>query len=311
MSRSLLTRVFAVTLCTPMSALATVDSGWALEPSGTTLAVVQSAAAAGETGSRVLQVEAPVFMGDRIKTGSVGEAQLRFRDQTRLVVGKNSSLLIDSFVFNDNNTASKVGMQALRGTFRFITGVSQKQAYSIRTPSMTIGVRGTRFDFSVSRSGETTFALFEGGARVCDRAGRCLELTGRCAVVVSSPGRGIRQLEGGTERAARLRADFPYIASQARLLPDFRVDTSSCIVQHASLTDPVDPVDPASPLLLPGVAPPAVLPPPTTTPPAPAQGTGNPGNNKNVGHAGENPSGRDYGGGSRGRGDGHGRGKNK
>ena len=306
MSRSLLTGVFVVTLCTPLSALAMVDSGQALEPSGTTVAVVQSAAAAGATGSRVLRVEAPVFMGDRIKTGAVGEAQLRFRDQTRLVVGKNSSLLIDSFVFNDNNTASKVGMQALRGTFRFITGVSRKQAYSIRTPSMTIGVRGTRFDFSVSRSGETSFALFEGGARLCDRAGKCLELSGRCAVVVSSPGRGLRQLEGGAERAARLRADFPYVASQARLLPDFRVDTSSCVVQHASLSDPLDP---AIPLLLPGVAPPVVLPPPVDPPPT--QGIGNPGNDKNVGRAGENPGNGNFGGGTRGKSDSHGHGKKK
>jgi hypothetical protein len=308
MISSICVRIAPALACAALVGFATCNPSVALEPSGTTVAVVQSAAAAGATGSRVLQVEAPVFMGDRIKTGAIGEAQLRFRDQTRLVVGKNSSLHIDSFVFNDNDTATKVGMRALRGTFRFITGVSNKQAYSIRTPSMTIGVRGTRFDFSVSRSGETSFALFEGGARVCDRSGRCLELSGRCAVVVSSPGRGIRQLEGGTERAARLRADFPYVASQARLLPDFRVDTSSCVVQHASLDDPIDP---AIPLPLPGVAPPVVLPPPTATPPTPTQGTGNPGNNKNVGHAGENPSGRDYGGGSRGRGDGHGRGKNK
>jgi hypothetical protein len=308
MSSSLLTRVFAVTFCTSVSALVAVDSGSALEPSGTTVAVVQSAAAAGATGSRVLQVEAPVFMGDRIKTGAVGEAQLRFRDQTRLVVGKNSSLLIDSFVFNDNNTASKVGMQALRGTFRFITGVSNKQAYSIRTPSMTIGVRGTRFDFSVSRGGETSFALFEGGARLCDRAGRCLELSGRCAVVVSSPGRGIRQLEGGAERATRLREAFPYVASQARLLPDFRVDTSSCNIQRASLETELEPLIPPAPDLALVLPPPPPPPPPPTPEPSPF---GNPGNNKNVGHAGEHPGGGNFGGGTRGKSDGHGHGKNK
>lgn len=300
MSRLILARVFGATFCALLSAAATFDLAAALEASGTTVAVLQSAAATGATGSRVLQVEAPVFMGDRIKTGAVGEAQLRFRDETRLVVGKNSSLLIDSFVFNDDNTASKVGMRALRGTFRFITGVSRKQAYSIRTPSMTIGVRGTRFDFSVSGSGETSFALFEGGARLCDRAGRCLDLSGRCAVVVSRPGGGIRQLEGGAERAARLRADFPYVASQARLLPDFRVDTSSCAVRYASLSDPPDPL---IPLLPPGVVPPIVPPPVIDPPPR----VGNPGNDKNVGHAGENPGNGNFGGGSRGKGDTHGR----
>lgn len=293
------------TACIIFSAVAALDSSAALEPSGTTVAVLQSAAASGATGSRTLQVEAPVFMGDRIKTGSVGEAQLRFRDQTRLVVGANSSLLIDSFVFNDDNTASKVGMRALRGSFRFITGVSRKQAYSIGTPSMTIGVRGTRFDFSVSRNGETTFALYEGGARLCDKGGQCLELSGRCAVVVSPPNGAIRQLEAGPERAARLREEFPYIASQARLLPDFRVDTSGCMIQHARLSDPLaPPVDPFAPA---GVSP--IAPPPGSPPPDPSGGPGNPGNNKSVGNAGENPGGGNFGGGTRGKGEGHGRGQ--
>lgn len=297
MAKSVLTRAAALIVGAGLAASAAVDSSFGLESSGIAVAVVQSAAASGAAGSRVLQVEAPVFMGDRIKTGSVGEAQLRFRDQTRLVVGANSSLLIDSFVFNDDNTASKVGMQALRGTFRFITGVSRKQAYSITTPTMSIGVRGTRFDFSVSGSGETTFALFEGGARLCDRARRCIEIRGRCAVVVSPPSGAIRQLDAGPERSTRLREAFPYIASQARLAPDFRVDTSGCLVQRASLEDDLDPLAPLTAPLQPGV-----VPPPPGTPPAPG-GPGNPGNNKPVGRAGENPGQGGFGGGDHGKGD--------
>ncbi|HWT31047.1 MAG TPA: hypothetical protein VN240_08495, partial [Propylenella sp.] len=87
------------------SALTLPDRASALEPSGTTVAVVQSAAAAGAVGRRVLRVQGPVFMGDRIQTGSVGEAQIEFRDDTRLVVGPRSLLTIDSFVFSENNRA--------------------------------------------------------------------------------------------------------------------------------------------------------------------------------------------------------------
>src|SRR5262245_31798868 len=76
--------------------------GRADEPSGTAVAVLQSAEAAGAaSGQRLLQLQGPVYMGDRIKTGAVGEAQLQFRDSTKLVVGPNSQLLIDKFVFND------------------------------------------------------------------------------------------------------------------------------------------------------------------------------------------------------------------
>jgi len=301
MSRYSVSAAWFVATCSLLS-LFSSSSTLALEASGTTVAVLQSAAASGATGSRILELEAPVYMGDRIKTGSVGEAQLRFRDQTRLVVGANSSLLIDNFVFNDNNTASQVGMRAVRGTFRFITGVSNKQAYSISTPTMTIGVRGTRFDFTVAPNGETSFALFEGGARLCDRARRCVEVTGRCAVVVSPPGSRIQQLEAGPDRAARLRAAFPYIQSQSRLLPDFRVDTSSCSIQRADyeMRDPL--VPPGALAVAPVIEPPA--PPPS---PPPTSGGGNPGNGKPVGGAGENPGRGGFGGGSHGKGDTHGR----
>ena len=71
-------------------------------PSGQALAVVQSTSASGPGGKRVLAATKPVFSGDRITTGKSGEVQIRFEDNTRLVVGPNSSVLIDKFVFNPN-----------------------------------------------------------------------------------------------------------------------------------------------------------------------------------------------------------------
>ena len=217
------------------SALTLPDRASALEPSGTTVAVVQSAAAAGAVGRRVLRVQGPVFMGDRIQTGSVGEAQIEFRDDTRLVVGPRSLLTIDSFVFSENNRARQITMLASKGAFRFITGKSRKQAYSIATPTATIGVRGTRFDLAVTGDGETTLALFEGAARICDLAGQCRRVRGGCAVVVAPPGGGILPVRAGPDRAARLAALFPFVVSQARLLPEFQADTSSCRVRAAAL----------------------------------------------------------------------------
>ena len=70
--------------------------------------MVPAAAASGTSGRRVLEVKGPVFMGDRVQTGASGEAQIEFRDNTRLVVGPNSLMTIDAFVFNENNTAKKM-----------------------------------------------------------------------------------------------------------------------------------------------------------------------------------------------------------
>ncbi len=111
-------------------------------PSGIVLAVVQHSEADGNTGKRVLQPEQPVYAGDRIVTGPVGQAQIRFRDNTKLVVGPNSMMVIDAFVFRDDDTAREISINAVRGAFRFITGNSPKDSYKVITPTSTIGVRG-------------------------------------------------------------------------------------------------------------------------------------------------------------------------
>jgi uncharacterized membrane protein YgcG len=211
--------------------------GLAAEPSGTAVAVLQSAEAVGSaSGRRVLAVQAPVFMGDRIITGPAGEAQLRFRDETRLVVGANAQLVVDAFVFNSQTSAKNVSIDAVRGAFRFITGGSPKQAYSIHTPTATIGVQGTQFDFSVAGNGQTSFVLYEGSAKLCDLSGHCIVLSGGCSVAVLAPHRSARRLTSVSDRAVVLGSAFPYLRSQSRLRRDFRVDTSGCNVQRAELT---------------------------------------------------------------------------
>jgi hypothetical protein len=127
--------------------LAVPPAAWADAPvpSGSVVAVIQQANAVGSpTGKRMLDVAAPVYIGDQIQTGDIGEAQLRFRDSTKLVVGPNSNLVIDDFVYKNRGTAEDVSINAVRGTFRFITGSSPKNAYSLKTPVATIGVRQFR-----------------------------------------------------------------------------------------------------------------------------------------------------------------------
>jgi hypothetical protein len=209
----------------------------AAEPSGTAVAVVQSASAEGAGGQRLLMVSASLFMGDRVRTGDIGEAQIRFRDQTKLVVGPNSSLLIDKFIFNPDKTAKAISINAIKGSFRWISGVSPKSAYSIQTPTATIGIRGTRFDLSVV-NGVTNFALYEGGAKICKKGGGCVEVKGTCELVSVPAGQPIKKIAGGIERTNVLEQRFPYFRSQARLLPDFKVNTSGCALSKAQTIGP-------------------------------------------------------------------------
>jgi hypothetical protein len=251
-------------------ALATPTPAPAAQPSGTAVAVLQSAEANGHT----LAVQAPVFTGDKIVTGPVGQAQLLFRDQTRLVIGPNSRLTIDAFIFKAN-TPTDVSINATKGAFRFITGIGPKQAYSIKTPEATIGVQGTKFDFSVT-GGRTNFVLYEGAARLCDHTGHCTTLSGACSVATVSPHRPVERTPAAS-RAATL-ATFPFLRAQRGLRRDFRVDTSSCSVQRTELI----PGGAGNPARLAPSAPPAArqftppaapqFTPPASPPPAPPQG---------------------------------------
>lgn len=180
------------------------------------------AAAGSPTGSgRALRPGVPIFESDKVVTGG-GNVQILFIDDTKLVVGPNSTLVIDRFLMRGGNRAQKFSVDALRGTFRFISGKSAKNAYDIKTANATIGIRGTAFDFS--SGGETLVAVFEGGVRLC-ASGTCESIPEGCGV-----GRARRndvdQL-GGRSKSQALRS-LPYIINQGSLNRPFRVNTRSC-----------------------------------------------------------------------------------
>ena len=233
----------------------------AAQPSGTVIAVIQSAEVDSVTGQKVLQPLADIFSGDRINTGRVGEAQIKFRDNTKLVVGPNSSMVIDAFVFNNDDTARQISINAVRGAFRFITGNSSKDAYSITTPTATIGVRGTEFDVSVEPTGVTRVAAFSGVTIQCPRDSisgpidrtQCIETTDPCTVSVIRPNRNIQRLTDTRDRARDLNWYFRYVRDQSMLLDDFQVSLKGC----------------TSAATLPETAPPTVAPSPDAPPPPP------------------------------------------
>lgn len=194
----------------------------ALEPSGETVGVSPDAEANGATGLRIVEIKGPIFTGDTITTDTKGQVQILFVDDTKFVVGANSKVIIDAFVFDANKTAQDVSISAVKGAFRFITGNSPKQNYAIKTPTMTIGVRGTAFDLSVRPgSGESTLLTHDGLTDVCDVLRRCME--GRSGSMVVSTAGGLKSVAAGLERKQRLTAFFPLLQDQAGLVTGFTV----------------------------------------------------------------------------------------
>jgi hypothetical protein len=83
-----------------------------------------------------------VHANETVKTGSSGEAGLRFLDQSNLKVGSSSQVRLDKFVYDPNKGSGTVTMDAARGLLRFSTGPQNKGEVKIKTPSGTLGIRG-------------------------------------------------------------------------------------------------------------------------------------------------------------------------
>jgi len=101
-----------------------------------------------------------------------GQMQINFVDETRVDITEHSRLLIDEFVYDPANGVGKLGLKASLGTMRYASGQiakRYKQNVKIRTPSATIGVRGTDFVLVVDEVGSTMVTLLPS----CDAEGYC------------------------------------------------------------------------------------------------------------------------------------------
>jgi hypothetical protein len=229
-----------VVVAAALAVVGATSLAYADEPSGTAVDVVPLARADGTAGFRVLVDQGSVYSGDKIVTGPVGQAQILFRDNTKLVVGPNSSMTIDAFVYSGKSGAQKVSIDAVKGAFRFITGISKKDAYSISTPTAVIAVRGTEFDMHVDRvGGETEVVMFGGATLICPKTlpdgspntkgVGCVRAQVACNMTIIPPGGdNIAELKPSVQRNNFINRDFRYIRNQNTLNADFRVNLGHC-----------------------------------------------------------------------------------
>jgi hypothetical protein len=97
--------------------------------------------ASGSVGG-TMSVGSGVHANETVKTGSSGQAGLRFNDQSNLSVGHSSQVRLDKFVYDPNKGTGSTAIEVTRGTFRFSTGAQNKGEVKIKTPYGTLGTRG-------------------------------------------------------------------------------------------------------------------------------------------------------------------------
>ncbi|SFU77089.1 FecR family protein [Pseudoduganella namucuonensis] len=98
---------------------------------------------------RALAPQSEVQAGDTLATGRDAYALVRFIDQSEMALKPATTLKVEQFVFDnalpDNDSA---GFRLVKGGLRSVTGLlgqRNKERFALKTPSATIGIRGTTF----------------------------------------------------------------------------------------------------------------------------------------------------------------------
>ena len=115
--------------------------------------------------------ELDIFSYNTVKTGK-GKVAIGFIDDTRVDVTEHSKLIIDEFVYDPNTKTGSLSLKAALGTIRYASGQIAKTDptnVQIKTPTATIGVRGTDFTMTVDEIGSSTIILLPS----CDTNGFC------------------------------------------------------------------------------------------------------------------------------------------
>ncbi|MGH8441382.1 MAG: FecR family protein, partial [Nevskiaceae bacterium] len=131
------------------------------------------------------QRQAPVEVGDTIRTGPTGMAQVRLKDGALLSLRYGSAMVIEEFRMpaaapapaaatpgpiapsGTTGAGGRSVLRLLRGAFRTVTGLIGKSAadsYNVVTPVATIGIRGTDYSAAYCNSdcGTTPDGLYVG-----------------------------------------------------------------------------------------------------------------------------------------------------
>lgn len=121
-----------------------------------------------QRATRDLFVRTAVVEDEQIETPRDGAVHLVFADGTSFRLGSQSKAMLDRFVYDPSRARGQMSLDLGVGAFRFISGRMDKRDYSLRTPTATIGLRGTDFIVDVLADG-TTYVTVLSGAVVMGR----------------------------------------------------------------------------------------------------------------------------------------------
>ncbi|GAB6390135.1 FecR family protein [Stutzerimonas marianensis] len=118
------------------------------EPVGYIMKVQGEASVTSRGQTIEARVGQAIIPGATLRTGPGGAMGVTLSDNTVMSFGPNSEFILDDYAFEPAREELRLSARITQGTLNFISGVIAKlkpEAVELKTPTGTIGVRGTHF----------------------------------------------------------------------------------------------------------------------------------------------------------------------
>jgi hypothetical protein len=90
----------------------------------------------------------PIRLRSVLKTGAKGAMGVTFKDNSIMSFGPDTEVTVDEYLYSPTKGDLKFGASMSKGALNVVSGAIAKlkpEAVSLKTPTGTIGVRGTNF----------------------------------------------------------------------------------------------------------------------------------------------------------------------
>ncbi len=167
----------------------------------------------GASYSMPVRADVPIRSGDRIRTGPDGRVQLRFTDGAMISIRPGSDFRVESYSFDA--VRQRGFFELIQGSMRAVSGSIGKRDrddWRLRTPTATIGIRGTAFTVGHAACAAACPAGVEPGLVVSVESGR-VAVTNEAGSIEVPAGRTVRVPDA---RTAPALAALPRPASASR-----------------------------------------------------------------------------------------------
>ncbi len=181
---------------------------------GLVVAISGRAVAIDTSGvKRQLKIKTPIFVGDTLKTKSKSKLQIMFKDTTTISIGQKAKMVIDEFIYKPGDNKSRCTTSIASGAFKILGGAISKMApdqIMVKTPTATIGIRGTLGIGTASSDSSTVIYMGGGGISV---AGHEIKPEGPngptsgskgLVLLTGKPGMGTKVLRGKLPQKPRM-----------------------------------------------------------------------------------------------------------